>query len=29
MTQRFIAVKKDGPIDDHCIVVGQDTGIVP
>lgn len=24
-----IAVKNDGPIDDHCIVVGQDTGIKP
>ena len=24
-----IRVKKDGPIDDHCIVVGQDTGLQP
>jgi hypothetical protein len=24
-----VHIKKDGPIDDHCIVVGQDTGLRP
>lgn len=24
-----VRVKEDGPIDDHCIVVGQDTGLRP
>lgn len=25
----ILHVKKDGPIDDHCVVVGQDTGLRP
>ena len=28
-TDWIVHIKKDGPIDDHCIVVGQDTGIKP
>ena len=25
----IVHVKKDGPIDDHCVVVGQDSGLRP
>ena len=23
----YVNVKQDGPIDDHCVIVGQDTGV--